>query len=170
MSVNSYQPPPKRACENCGQQAGDPYSFYFGKKISATSRRVGNRVVTTTRYDVAGKRDGAACDGCVLRRRLTMTALFALLVAVSAGAGWSAYLEISGPMGLVKDGAIFSMLLLFAAFLGVVLGISFLLENLFGSRAFHGDNLVMALKKDELRKQGFNAFWNNNKYSRLRRR
>lgn len=162
----------QRACEKCGQQAGDTYSFYFGKKISATSRRVGNRVVTTTRYDVAGKQDGAACHGCVLRRKLIMTAMFVLLVAVCALVGWSVYLEIFGPMRWRWEGAmaIFFMLALFAAGLGLLLGIAFLLENLFGSRAFHGDNLLIALRKGKLRQQGFNAFWNTASYRRLRRR
>ena len=51
-----------------------------------------------------------------------------------------------------------------------LLGLRILLPNLFSSKTTHAENLIIALKKRELRKQGFNTFWNTRNYNKLRRR
>jgi hypothetical protein len=62
------------------------------------------------------------------------------------------------------------VLLLLVAPFGVLIGIIGLLPSLLASDATHGENSIIALKKGELRKRGFNSFWNTASYVKLRRR
>ena len=85
MAANIDPLSKKRVCEKCRHHPGEAYPFYYGKKKFATSRRQGNRVITTTRYDVAGRDVGIACDECLLRHRIIEAVKFGLLTALCAG-------------------------------------------------------------------------------------
>jgi hypothetical protein len=172
MSVKIDALSGKRICERCGQRPGEVYPFYYGKKKFASSRRQGNRVITTTSYDVAGRDVGAACDECLERHRIIEGAKFGLITAVCAAVAWGAYLHegFSGRTAAGQAVSFVNVMLLLAGGGGFLIAVICLLTSLFTSRASHGENLVIALKKGALRKQGFDSFWNTEFYSKLRRR
>jgi hypothetical protein len=172
MSVNIDAQSRKRICEKCGRHPGDVYPFYYGRKKSSTSRRQGNRVITTTSYDVAGRDVGAACSTCVLRHRIIEAVKFALIIFVCAGVGWLAYIHegFSDRTNAGQPPALVNVLLMIAAPFGALIGLINLLTSAFASEATHGENSIIALKKGELRKQGFNSFWTTASYVKLRRR
>jgi hypothetical protein len=161
-----------RVCEKCDQHEGDVYSFSYGRKISHTITRVGmNTNVHTTKYNVAGEKYAAACDNCIRRRRITRLVVFGLMFAVGAGiALWTTTWDnFHGPLDVRQMSQLQTVTGASAAIVGLI-GLWRLLPNLFSSKITHAENLIIGLKKRELRKLGFDTFWNTKSYFKLSRR
>jgi hypothetical protein len=168
MPVSSPSLSQKRICEKCGKREGNVYSFYFGKKKSRTTQRDGNRYIYKTSYAVGGKRDAVACDACIRRRRAIEAIQPALGIAASALFGWWVFFQ-EGLAGLdpKKDAGI-RWIVTGLACMGLLIAIHELYLRLFENRSGPGERLIIGLKKDELRKQGFDSFWETARYHNLR--
>lgn len=170
MSVNLNEPSQKRTCEKCGQHGGEIYSFYYGKKKSHTMRNVGQATIHTTKYEVAGMKDGAVCNNCVRTRRGMRLVVFGLMVVVGAGlalwaAGWDQFKDPER----IREAVQLQMFTLGVAGILGLTGLWGLLPSLFASKNTHAENMLITLKKGELRRQGFDTFWNNKSFNKLRR-
>lgn len=171
MSMNINEPSQKRVCEKCGQYEGEAYSFNYGKEKSSTTSHIGHANIRTTKYEVAGTRDGAVCDNCIKRRRVTRLVVFGLMIVVGAGLAWwaSGWDQFKDPERISEAVRLQMFTLGVAGLLGLI-GLWGLLPTVFVSKRTYAENMLIALKKDELRKQGFDAFWNNKNFSKLRLR
>ncbi len=171
MDVNSNVLLQTRTCEKCGQRQGNIYDFHFGKKLSETSRRFGNKTVYTTKYNVAGKLEAAACNKCIRMHRVIRLVVFGLMITVGAGialwvSGWDQFKE---PARISEVARLQDMTLGVAGILGLI-GLWGLIPNLFANKATQAENLIIGLKKRELKKHGFNTFWNTKNFRKLGRR
>jgi hypothetical protein len=170
MAVNSNEQLQNITCEKCSQDEGNVYSFHYGKKTSKTSRRVGQATIHTTKYDIAGEKNAAVCNKCIRQRRMIRLVVFGLMIAVGAGlalwaSGWD---QFKDPTRIREAVQLQMATLAVAAILGLI-GLWGLLPNLFAGKNTHAENMIIGLKKDELRKQGFDTFWNKKNFSKLRR-
>ena len=150
----------KRTCDKCGTADGEVFHFHYGKELSKTRDLHIDGMVLTTKYGVAGTQSAAVCDTCIVRHRITMAIQWALITAASVGFAIWAYRppEGWGLLGLL-------------AFLAALLGIAFmakLIESLFSRRDTHGEEVAIAVKKGELREQGFDVFWSTTEFLKLR--
>jgi hypothetical protein len=169
MSANSRAQSQKRICEKCGRREGGVYSFHYGKRKSRTTQRDGNRYIYTTSFHVAGKKDAVACNGCIWWRRVLEAIPPVLGIAVCALFGWWVFFQ-EGLVGLGKPEKEAVLTWMFTAFacIGILMGIHGLYSKLFGSKDGPGERLIIALKRGELQRQGFDSFWDTASYSRLR--
>ncbi len=170
MAVNINEQLQRITCEKCSQNGGDIYSFHYGKKNSETSRRVGNATIYTTKYDIAGEKNAAVCGKCIRHRRIIRLVVFGLMITVGAGlalwaSGWDQFKDPTR----IREAVQLQMATLGVAGILGLIGLLGLLPSLFASKNTHAENMIIALKKDELRKQGFDTFWNNKNFSKLRR-
>lgn len=159
------QAPQNRVCEKCGQQEGDVYSFSYGRRISHTIRRVGHTNVHTTKYNIAGKKYAAACNRCIRQRWVTRLVLFGLMTVLGLGSAWWAHGTRTRPLDSDPRG----LVLVVACITGLI-GLWRLLPNIFSTKVTQAENLIIGLKKSELRKVGFDTFWNTRNYFKLNRR
>jgi hypothetical protein len=170
MAVNSEQLSQKITCEKCSQNEANVYSFHYGRKASQTTRQSGRATITTAKYDIAGEKHAAACNKCIRGRRLTRLVVFGVITAIAAvlalwAASWDQFADPTRISEVVRHQmAIFAI----AGILGLI-GLWGLLPNLFTGRKTHAENLIIALKKNELQRQGFDTFWNNRNFSKLKR-
>ncbi|GEM_PF-5894383 len=170
MDVNSDALSQKQTCEKCGQQ-GNIYAFHFGKKQSETSQTFGNKTIYTTKYNVAGKIAAAACNKCIRRRRIIRLVVFGLMITAAVGialwaSGWDQFKDRARISEVVR---LQMMTFGVAGILGLI-GLLGVFPNLFASKTTYAENFIIALKKRELRKQGFDTFWNTKNFSKLGRR
>jgi hypothetical protein len=171
MSTNFNAPIQNQtSCEKCGQQEDNLYAFHFGKKKSETSRHVGNKTIYTTNFDIGGRIVAAACNKCIQRRWVIMLVVFGLMVIVGAGAAlWAAKLNtFKGPLGINQMALLQTVIGGGGGILGLI-GLYGLLLNIFASKITHAENLIIAVKKPEVRKLGFNTFWNTKNFKKLKR-
>lgn len=160
---NNPEPAQARTCEKCGQREGDVYSFYYGKKIRGSTRMVSytsNKYVTS--YQMAGRRDVAVCDECLRRRRTNSLIKSGLMVAVGA------IVALGGLLLAAKMGARAPIPLCLAApgILFALIGLPDLSNTLSSKNADYGLSTIIALKKGELQRQGFDTFWSPAKFRR----
>jgi len=170
MPANINDSSQKQTCEKCGHQEDNLYAFHFGKKKSETSRRVGSKTIYTTNFDIGGKIEAAACNKCIQRRWVIRLVVFGLMLIVGAGAALWAYKlnTFKGPLGISQMAQLQVAVGGAGGILGLI-GLYGLFLNLFASKATHAENLIIALKKHEVRKLGFNTFWNTKSFKKLTR-
>jgi hypothetical protein len=170
MSANINDPSQKQTCEKCGQQEDNLYAFHFGKKKSETSRHVGNKTIYTTNYDIGGRIEAAACNKCIQRRWAFRLVVFGLMFIAGAGAALWAYKlnTFKGPLGISQMAQLQVFVGGGGGILGLI-GLYGLLLNLFAGKVTHAENLIIAIKKPEVRKLGFNTFWNTKNFKKLKR-
>jgi hypothetical protein len=158
----------ERTCAKCGQPKGDLYSFYYGKFVSSTSTNYGKVTVRKRKYDIAGDKLAALCNECIGHHRKIRLIVFGVMTVVGAAlALWAANMNTFADPARIREAVQFQMFTLGVAGILGLIGLWKLLANLLTSKKTHAENILIALKKGELRQQGFDTFWNHRDFNKL---
>jgi hypothetical protein len=152
-------------CANCKTECTGvtPYKFYFGKHGGTD---MPNRHTMRTHYQIAGSEEAYFCNDCVdkqieRRARLTAGLVFAgtLLLATLR-------LVLGGPAPQGSElETVVGFPLAFVA--GIVIYIGIRRWKKSRQKEFVGDRMAINLRKADLKRRGFNAFFTRMDYQRL---
>jgi hypothetical protein len=150
-------------CEGCGAQISDPYAFAFGRIAKKETRSEGSTTIYTTYYDPIDARVVRLCRECVELERRKMLGRIRnqnIVVGILMIVG----LPMIAFYGLQVWYAIPALAL-------IGLALTFLLSPRARIREIKSDIRVagqaraLALCREELRRQGFTAFWSEPGYT-----
>lgn len=157
-----------RRCEICKKCEGRWYTFYYGKLLEHKSNtwRQGYYIHRhiSTKYGDIQQGSGHFCNNCVFGFRMTLFVLTFLIAGVGALVLlWSQHL--GGANGASQSE---NLIRLYGY---IVLGISgaALVINFRTSQKTLGEVLGIVRNYFRLRKQGYNAFFTEDRYIRMRR-
>lgn len=155
-------------CAKCEQPKGDLYSFYYGKFVSSTSTGYGKVRGRKNTYDISGEKIAALCKECIGQHRKTRLIVFGVMAVVGVLlALWAANMDTFADHAQIREAVQFQMFTFgIAGFLGLI-GLWKLLANLLTSKRIHAENILIALKKGELRQHGFDTFWNHSDFNKM---
>ncbi len=143
------------ACEECHDHDGKAYIFHFARE-SGQSRSLsygGGETVTTSYADISAKAV-TLCDACVARyreakRKEWTWRLIAGLPFLAAG-----IIAV-----LLTSGSTQTMVGVPTILVGIWVLVSLIMRSEFNNPEKAGRHLALSLHQDELKAQGFNAFW-----------
>jgi hypothetical protein len=157
-----------RRCEICKEHEGRMYTFYYGKLLHESSNtfRKGNRLYRhiSKSYGDLNRGSGLFCGNCVFGFRMTLFVLTILL----AGVGvlvlfWGKHL------GGVYGSAQAKFLIWILGPFILLTAIAALVMSLRTPQKTMGEVLGIVRNYIELRKQGYNAFFTEDRFERLQR-
>jgi hypothetical protein len=154
-------------CERCGldAQAGDMYTFFYGKMTGSSSR--GKTIITN--YSIAGRQSLYLCDSCVAwyaemsarKMGLIITAVLLLIPLCFLGLSLGGGIAFSDVKPLLLK-------LLWMPLIGPFI---YLVRRSFWKRAGGkpgvGDGLAIHLRKPDLKRAGFDAFFDRARYKSM---
>lgn len=140
----------KQLCEKCHTNAGQPFSFYYGRKIG--SREEGNLKITT--YKVSGNQKVTLCKKCITKYRISRGVTYFILMLILGFLAWGGFSIGSGIKDLFTIGALFScfgVFVLFAMLKGV----------LFNDKKTQGEDVAISVGRKRKELQRYQYFWNS---------
>jgi hypothetical protein len=157
-----------RRCEICKKHEGRLYTFYYGRLLRESSNTwlQGSRLYRhiSKTYGDLHMESGRFCSNCVFGFRMTLFVLTFLL----AGLGvlmifWGKHLG-----GVYGPAEAKCLIWLVGPFI-ILIAIGALVMNLRTSQKTMGEILGIVRNYIRFRKQGYNAFFTEDRYDRLRR-
>jgi hypothetical protein len=154
-------------CECCGldDQAGERYAFFYGNMTGSSSR--GKIIITN--YKIAGTQMLFLCDACVARHSemsvrkmgIVITAMLLLIPLCFLGLSLGGGIAFADVKPLVLN-------MLWMPLIGPFMYLARrLVGKRAGAKAGMGDSLAIKLRKPELKKAGFNSFFDREAYKRM---
>jgi hypothetical protein len=154
-------------CECCGldAQAGEMYAFFYGNMTGSSSR--GKTIITN--YKMADMVTMFLCDACVARHSEMSARKMGILITVILLLIPLCFLGMSLGGGIAfADVKPLVLNLLWMALIGPFIYLARrTLWKRVGGKAGVGDSLAIKLRKPELKKAGFNSFFDRQAYKRM---
>lgn len=166
--ITDYQP-----CRKCNIRPGRLYTFYFGRRISASTARHSSDAeadyyLTRVQYRIHGHETLALCGSCVLKHWLLTIMVKTLKTLLLAGA---AVFLVFGDMGdRYRVGLIRVILFLagvFAAWLAVTWGRENVVSECRKDDQDRGDSLAIGIRRKVLKSRGHDSFFTSYEHSLL---
>jgi hypothetical protein len=143
-------------CEKCGTEPGTPHTFLYGK-VDVSSVMSGTTTTTTTHSQVKGEASASIGSRCIeslrkgsIRRQTIGLVIFSTLILAGI-----AFFVVGSSDGIKIAGFLGAAAALFAVCIFIIL----LVTERKKTAQTYGEELAIALRKPDLKGQGFDGFW-----------